>query len=64
MMGTQEVSDISLSGANLVLKYEIDAQGQVAPVALTLVPAGAGVTATMDFADGMFVMDGTGAKKS
>lgn len=63
MMGTQDISDISLSGANLVLKYEIDAQGQIAPVALTLVPSGDMVNATMDFADGMFVMDGTGSKK-
>lgn len=63
MMGTQDIDDISLSGENLVLRYEIDAQGQIAPVALTLVPAGDGVNATMDFADGMFVMDGAGAKK-
>jgi len=64
MMGTQDVTDISLSGANLVLRYEIDAQGQIAPVALTLVPQQGGmVNATMDFADGMFVMDGSGSKK-
>jgi len=63
MMGTQDITDISLSGANLVLKYEIDAQGQIAPVALTLVPQGDMVSATMDFADGMFVMDGSGSKK-
>ena len=63
MMGDQDIEDISLDGANLVLRYEIDAQGQIAPVALTLVPAGDGVNATMDFADGMFVMDGTGEKK-
>jgi len=64
MMGTQDITDISLSGANLVLRYEIDAQGQIAPVALTLVPQqGDMVNATMDFADGMFVMDGSGSKK-
>jgi hypothetical protein len=63
MMGTQEITDVSLSGANLVMRYEIDAQGQIAPVALTLVPQGDMVNATMDFADGMFVMDGTGSKK-
>lgn len=64
MMGTQDITDVSLSGANLVLRYEIDAQGQIAPVALTLVPQPGGmVNATMDFADGMFVMDGSGAKK-
>jgi len=60
MMGSQEVTDVSISGGNLVLKYEIDAQGQIAPVALTVNPAG---TASMDFADGMFVMEGTAAKQ-
>jgi hypothetical protein len=60
MMGGQEVTDVSISGDNLVLRYEIDAQGQIAPVALTVTPGG---TATMDFADGMFVMEGTAAKQ-
>ena len=60
MMGGQEVTDVSISNGNLVLRYEIDAQGQVAPVALTVTPTG---TASMDFADGMFVMDGTAAKQ-
>jgi hypothetical protein len=63
MMGTQDVTDISRADANLVLRYEMDVQGQTAPIALTLMPAGDGVTATMDFADGMYVMDGTGSKK-
>jgi len=57
--GMQLVTDISKSGDNLVMRYEIDAQGQIAPVALTLSPAGA---ATMDFADGTFVMEGTATK--
>jgi hypothetical protein len=60
MMGDQEVTDVSVSGDNIVLRYEIDAQGQIAPVALTVTPAG---TASMDFADGMFVMDGTATKQ-
>jgi hypothetical protein len=60
--GSQEVTDISRSGDNLVLRYEIDAQGQIAPVALTLAPNGDALDATMDFADGMFVMSGRGTK--
>ncbi len=60
MMGGQEVTDVSVSGDNIVLRYEIDAQGQIAPVALTVTPDG---TASMDFADGMFVMDGTATKQ-
>ena len=59
-MGDQAVTDISISGDALVLRYEIDAQGQVAPVALTVSPAG---TAVMDFADGMFEMAGTATKQ-
>jgi len=57
--GMQEVTDVSLSGASLVLRYEFDAQGQLVPVALTLAPDGA---ATMDFADGAFTMAGQGTK--
>jgi hypothetical protein len=62
MGGMQDVTNISRSGDNLVLRYEIDAQGQMAPVALTLVPDGAALNASMDFADGMFVMDGVATK--
>jgi hypothetical protein len=60
--GMQDVTDISLSGADLVLLYSIDVQGQTAPIALTLTPDGAELNVSMDFADGMFVMMGRGAK--
>lgn len=60
MMGGQEVTNVSISGEDLVLRYEIDAQGQMAPVALTVSPSG---TAVMDFADGMFEMSGTATKQ-
>ena len=62
MGGMQDVTDISRSGDNLILRYEIDAQGQMAPVTLTLAPDGMALNATMDFADGMFVMDGVATK--
>ena len=62
MGGSQEVTDISVSGGNLVLRYEIDAQGQMAPVALTLTPAGDALEAEMDFANGMFTMSGRATK--
>ena len=62
MGGMQDVTDISLSAGELVLRYEIDAQGQMAPVALTLAPEGEGLYAMMDFADGMFVMEGLATK--
>jgi hypothetical protein len=57
--GYQDVTDISMAGSALVLRYSIDVQGQTAPIALTLAPDGA---VSMDFADGMFVMTGTGTK--
>jgi hypothetical protein len=62
MMGTgsQSVTDLSMTGESLVLRYELDAQGQMVPVALTVAPDGA---ASMDFADGMFTMPGQGAKQ-
>jgi len=63
MGGMQDVANITKSGADLVLRYEVDAQGQMVPVAVTLTLNGAALDAAMDFADGMFVMDGTGAKK-
>jgi hypothetical protein len=58
--GTQDVTDISKTGESLVLRYELDAQGQMVPVALSVAPDG---TALMDFADGMFTMPGTGTKQ-
>jgi hypothetical protein len=57
--GTQEVTDVSMAGTSIVLRYDFDAQGQIVPVALTLAPDGA---ATMDFADGAFTMSGQGTK--
>ncbi|MEQ1857219.1 MAG: hypothetical protein ABL963_12140 [Longimicrobiales bacterium] len=57
--GMQEVTDVTRSGESLVLSYELDAQGQLVPVALTLAPDG---NATMDFASGAFTMGGQGTK--
>jgi hypothetical protein len=63
MGGMQNITNVARSGENLVLRYQIDAQGQMAPVAVTLRPNGQQLAATMDFADGMFVMTGTATKK-
>jgi len=62
MGGMQDVTNIARAGADLVLRYEFDAQGQLVPVALTLTPDGPALSATMDFADGMFTMPGRGTK--
>ena len=63
MIPKTTVSDITKSGAALVLKYSIDFQGQAVPIILTLTPKGDGLAANFDFAGGMFQMDGVGTKK-
>jgi hypothetical protein len=62
--GMQNVTNITKSGADLVLRYELDAQGQLVPVAVTLTVNGSAITAEMDFADGMFQMSCAGTKKA
>ncbi len=57
--GMSNVTDITRSGENLVLSYEMDYQGQRLPVSLTLMPGpdGEGFTASFDF--GQFIASGT-----
>jgi len=57
--GMSNVTDITRSGENLVLSYEMDYQGQRLPVTLTLTlgPDGEGFTASFDF--GQFIASGT-----
>ena len=59
----QAISEISKEGDNLVLKYQLDMQGQAIPAKITLKPAGDKMGVSFDFADGQFTMDGTAAKK-
>jgi hypothetical protein len=49
--GTQGVTDITRSGENVVLTYEMDYQGQLLPVSVTLMlgPDGQAFTADFDF---------------
>lgn len=61
-MGTQAVDTVTKDGDNLVLSYAVDFGGQSAPVALTLQPAGEQLRASMSFADGQFVLDGTATR--
>ncbi len=53
----QDVSDVKRSGESLVLSYEADAQGQMIPVSVSLVPDGEGLAADFDFG-GQFYMSG------
>ena len=49
--GMTDVTDITRSGEGLVLSYEVDAQGQLIPVSVTLTlgPDGDALTAAFDF---------------
>jgi hypothetical protein len=59
VMPTQEITDITKAGQDLVLKYSSEVQGQAFNVKITmsLSSADAG-KAVFDAADGMFVMEG------
>jgi hypothetical protein len=62
-MGSQKVSKVAREAEKLVLSYSMDAQGQAIPVVITLIPADAGLNASLDFAAGMFTASGKGTKK-
>lgn len=64
MGGSQEITDISRSGDDLVMHYTMDAQGQQVPVSVTLTPDGEDLHTAMDFADGMFTANGVATKKN
>ena len=57
--GTQEITDIRRAGESLVLSYDLDAQGMVMPISLTLRPDGDNLSTRMDVGGGLFTMDGT-----
>ena len=56
--GVVEVTDITRSGDDLVLSYELDTQGQLISVSVTLEPDGEDLIVEFDFG-GDFVVDGT-----
>jgi hypothetical protein len=62
--GPTEITDISKTGNDLVLKFAGDFQGQAFTAAITLTPDGdKSAKVSMNIMDGMFVMDGKGVKK-
>ena len=61
--GTQHVTDVTLNGKSLVLKYNFDYQGTAVPTVVTLTPNGDNLDVSMDFGGGAFTMGGTGKKK-
>ena len=58
------VTDISLAGNNLVLKYFSNMQGTPISTVMTLTPDGAGLRANMAVMDGQYQMSGTATKQA
>ena len=52
--GAIRIDRVSKSGDNLVLSYNLDAQGQQFPISVTLAPAADALDARIDVASGMF----------
>ena len=59
----QDVTDISKSGDDLVLKYQGDFQGQAFAAKITLTPQAEKLGVMFDIMDGQFMMTGVGTKK-
>ena len=59
--GMFDVTDITRSGENLVLTYELETEGEMLPLTLTLVPAGEGLRASFDVG-GQFSLSGTATR--
>jgi mono/diheme cytochrome c family protein len=64
MQPTTNVSEISLAGKNLVLKYVTDMQGRALSNVMTLTPNGAGLDVSLAVMDGQYEMAGTAAKQA
>ena len=60
--GSREITDITRSGDALLIRYQMEAQGQMVPVSVTLSVAGEALSAELDFADGMFSASGTATR--
>ena len=64
MAGTQVIDDVSKTGADLVMKYEGNYQGNAFAATITLTPDGANkVKVVFDVNGGMFTMNGSATKK-
>jgi hypothetical protein len=63
-IGQQKVTDVSKDGANIVLKFAGDFQGNSFDAAVTLTPDGTDkCKVTFDINGGQFSMSGSGTKK-
>ena len=62
MGGTVDVTDITREGEHLVLRYDIDAQGQFIDVQMALEPAGENLTTYIEAAQGQFMTTATATR--
>ena len=58
------VTDIMMSGEDLVMRYDFDAEGQIVPVSLILTPADEGLNALFEIADGAFSAGGKATREN
>jgi len=63
VMPAQKVTDVSMAGNDLVLKYQGDFQGQAFAAKITLTPIEEKLAVNFDIMDGQFMMTGVGVKK-
>ena len=63
IMPAQKVTDVSMAGNDLVLKYQGDFQGQAFAAKITLTPIEEKLAVNFDVMDGQFMMTGVGVKK-
>jgi mono/diheme cytochrome c family protein/glucose/arabinose dehydrogenase len=59
-----DVTDISIAGRSLVLRYSTELQGSPVPTTMTLTPEGPGLRARMAVRDGQFEMAGNATKQA
>ena len=64
MMETQKFAEVIRSGTGLILRYNFDYQGMAIDAEAKLTPAGDKVNASVSFAGGAFMMDGTATKQA
>jgi hypothetical protein len=62
--GFQSITDITRSGENLLMKYMMDAQGQMIDIAMTLERQGEGLGVRLDVAGGQMTLNTTATKGS
>jgi len=63
-MAPTKITDITKTDKGLVLKYTFDYQGNQVNAVVTLTPGADKTAATIDFADGAYVVNGAAVKKA